>query len=77
MRLRRLLGFCYSALGVLPLCAAVTTGAAASAIWLVYKREALLRQRYLIPIALLASVGSVATGFIIIFLVVLTGSIFH
>ncbi len=72
-----LLGFCYSFLVVLPLCAFVTVGAAGSSIWLFCKREALARQRHLIPVALLASFGSVASGFILILAVGLIGELFR
>jgi hypothetical protein len=72
-----LLGFCYSFLVVLPLCAVVTGGVALSSLWLFFNREALARQRHLIPVALLASFGSVASGFILIFAVGMIGEIFR
>ena len=72
-----LLLFCYSFLGVLPLCGAVTAGAAASAAWLFRKRKALAAQKHLVGIALLASFASVASGFILIFAVGLLGQLFR
>ena len=70
-----LLAFCYSFLGVLPLCVAVTAGAGVGAVWLIWKREALRRQRHMIFIAVLASVSGVGLGFIVIFILSLAGSI--
>lgn len=72
-----LLGFCYSFLGALPLCAAVTGGAIAVSFYLFRKRSALAVQKHLIPVALLASFGSVASGFILILAVVLLGEVFR
>ena len=50
-----LLAFCYSFLGVLPLCGAVIAGAALSSARLSRKRGALAAQKHLIATALLAS----------------------
>jgi hypothetical protein len=72
-----LLAFCYSFLGVLTLCAAVTGGAAASSLYLFRKRNTLALQKHLVPVALLASFGSVASGFILILAVVLLGEFFR
>lgn len=72
-----LLAFCYSFLGVLPLCGAVTAGAAASAGWVFRKRKALAAQKHLLGIALLASFASVASGFILIFAVGFIGQFFR
>jgi hypothetical protein len=72
-----LLAFCYSFLCVLPLCGAVTAGAAVGSAWLFRKREALAAQKHLIAIALLASFASVALGFILIFTVGFIGDSFR
>jgi nitric oxide reductase large subunit len=61
-----LLGFCFSFLEVLPLCVAMTVAAGLSTLLLVRKRAALMRQKHLFPVALMASVASVASGFILI-----------
>jgi hypothetical protein len=63
-----LLVFCCSLLAAPVLCGIFIGGAAASAILLVYRRRSLAGKRYLIPVALVASIASVAVGFIIIFL---------
>jgi hypothetical protein len=55
----------------------VTAGAAASAAWLFHKRKALAAQKRLVGIALLASVASVASGFILILAVGLIGELFR
>jgi hypothetical protein len=72
-----LLAFCYSFLGVLPLCGAVTVGAVVSTAWLFRKRTALAAQKHLVGIALLASFASVASGFILIFAVGFIGESFR
>jgi hypothetical protein len=61
-----LLSFCFSFLEVLPLCVAMTIAAGLSTLWLARKQAALMKQKHLIPVALMASVASVASGFILI-----------
>jgi hypothetical protein len=70
-----LLAFCYSFLGVLPLCGAVTAGAAVSSAWLYRKRAALAAQKHPIAVALIASFASVASGVILIFAVAELGAL--
>jgi hypothetical protein len=72
-----LLAICYSFLGNFRLYVAVTAGAGAATIWLTFQHQALQRQKHIIPIAFLASVGSVGLGFIFIFLLAWAGSMFH
>jgi hypothetical protein len=72
-----LVAYCCSFLVHPFLCAIVITGAAASSSFLVYKRRRLMQQRYLVPVALVASVASVAVGFIVMFLIGAAGEIFR
>jgi hypothetical protein len=57
--------------------AAVALGTLASSGWLFSRRAALTAERHLIPVALLASVGSVASGFILILAMLLIGEFFR
>ncbi len=59
------------------LCGTLWAGAVVSTVVLACSRAALSRQRYLVPVAVLASVASVAIGFIAIFLLGAVGSLFH
>ena len=72
-----LLAFCYSFVGNFPLRAILTIGVAASCFYLVYKRKTLALQKHLIPLALLASVASVVSGFIIVLAIGLLGELLH
>jgi hypothetical protein len=63
-----LLAFCFSFLVALPLCTAMVIASGLSTLWLYRRRTTLSQSRHLVSVALMASVASVVTGFILIFL---------